>query len=122
MSKLLLLTGVCSGLAGCVQNNQDAASEQAAEILNPVRILSPKKGAPVPAWGRFDIQYDIRPSSEGAHVHLHVDQNNPQILKNMRGFHTVGGLAPGLHTIRIIEVNNTHHPTGEAAAITVIAR
>ena len=83
-----------------------------------VTILSPKDGDKVPT--SFSVEYDVIASESGDHVHIDIDGGKPSVLKEMKGSFKFDGVAPGEHTISILENSSSHNPTGAKASIKVI--
>ncbi len=88
-----------------------------ANMSSGVTILSPKDGDKVSP--NFSVEYNVIASETGDHVHLDMDGGKPNVLKEMKGSFNFEGVAPGEHTVNIIENSSGHTPTGSKASIKV---
>ncbi|HET7061342.1 MAG TPA: hypothetical protein VFI43_04100 [Nitrosospira sp.] len=84
-----------------------------------VTISSPQNGAKFSPRTEVDVVYEATLGSNGNHVHLYVDGDEPVVLHAMKGSHSVGKLTVGLHKICINVVNKAHAPVGAQACVNV---
>ena len=68
------------------------------------------------------MKYKVTKSPNGDHVHISVDNGNPDVVRKLEGTYQVGPLSPGDHTITIKEATSNHSPTGVEASIHVKAQ
>jgi hypothetical protein len=85
-----------------------------------VTISSPRDGAKFDPKTEVDVVYEVTLGPNGDHVHLYVDSVEVAILRTLKGSHSVGELAVGLHEICINVVNKAHAPIGAQACVNVI--
>lgn len=125
MSKRIVQVLTCACLtvclAACGGSNEDTPR---ASVLAPaeVRITAPEDGATVPANSPVSIKYEARLSPRGDHLHISVDGGPPDVVKQLKGSHTIGPLPPGRHTVTVTEVTPEHVPTGHDATINIVAK
>jgi hypothetical protein len=84
-----------------------------------VTISSPADGAKLSRSATTTVTYDVTPGPKGDHVHLYVDNGEAAVLRQLKGSHEVGKLAPGSHEICVKEVTKAHAPTGVQKCIKV---
>jgi hypothetical protein len=84
-----------------------------------VTISSPADGAKLSRSATTTVTYDVTPGPKGDHVHLYVDNGEAAVLRQLKGSHEVGKLAPGSHEICVKEVTKAHAPTGVEKCIKV---
>jgi hypothetical protein len=84
-----------------------------------VTISSPADGAQLAAMAEQKVVYDVMPGAMGDHTHLYVDNKEVAVLRQLKGSHTLAGLAAGQHTICIKVVNKGHTPIGVEQCVKV---
>jgi hypothetical protein len=85
-----------------------------------VTIISPKDGATLNAKDKNKIVYNIVPGPRGDHVHIYVDDEEVDILRQLKGSYTFKSLSSGKHAICVKVVNKAHVPTGLQRCINVM--
>ena len=101
------------------QPPQRSATEQGT---GSVTISSPQSGAELSRSQPVVLEYEVDPGPRGDHVHVYVNGREVDVVRRLKGRHSVGRLAPGLHELTIKVVNRTHVPVGIEAAIKVEVR
>jgi len=121
---LPLLVWIClaAALAGCGGGGNDAQPQSSSLAPAEVRISAPRDGAIVPAGEPVTIRYEAKLSPRGDHLHISVDGGKPDIVKQVKGAHTIGPLPAGIHTVLVTEVTSEHIPTGNDASIRITAQ
>lgn len=84
-----------------------------------VTIISPKDGATLNAKDKNKIVYNIVPGPRGDHVHVYVDDEEVDILRQLKGSYTFKSLSSGKHAICVRVVNKAHVPIGLQRCINV---
>lgn len=84
-----------------------------------VTIVSPADNAMLDAKAENRINYEIVPGPAGDHSHLYVDGKEVAVLRQLKGNHVLGSLAPGAHELCIKVVNKGHTPIGIEKCIKV---
>lgn len=87
-----------------------------------VTILSPADGASLDAKAKNEIAFDVTPGPRGDHTHLYVDGKEIAVLRQLKGTHALGTLAPGMHDLCIKVVNKSHTPIGVEKCVKVSAQ
>lgn len=80
--------------------------------VGAVTIVSPANNATLDAMAENRITYDVTPGPQGDHTHLYVDGKEVAVLRQLKGSHALGSLAPGAHEMCIKVVNKNHTPIG----------
>lgn len=101
-------------LLGCIFLAFGATAEEAV-----VNILEPADNARLDAKAKNKIVYDVTPGSKGDHTHLYVDGKELAVLRELKGSHDLGSLAPGSRELCIKVVNKNHTPIGVEKCIKV---
>ncbi len=81
-----------------------------------VKILMPVDRSKINA-DSVTVTYEVKPSPNGDHIHVYVDDRKPDVLRKLKGDYDIAGLTPGEHTVAIKEVNAGHTPTGHDAVV-----
>ncbi len=84
-----------------------------------VKISSPADGAKLSKAAQTKISYEVTPGSKGDHTHLYVDGKEVDVLRQLKGTHTLDALALGKHDICIKIVSKGHTPIGVQQCIKV---
>lgn len=84
-----------------------------------ITISSPADGAKLSRSATSTVTYEVATGPKGDHVHLYVDNGEAAVLRQLKGNHEIGKLAPGSHDICIKEVTKAHAPTGVEKCIKV---
>ncbi len=93
--------------------NAAEAAEASVKITKPADNSTLKSSDPVV------LEYEITPGPKGDHAHLMVDGKMSGLLKNMKGTHDLGKLAPGKHKITLEVMSSSHSPIGVNGTVTV---
>lgn len=101
-------------LLGCVFLAFGVSAQEAT-----VNILEPADNAKLNATAKNKIVYDITPGAKGDHTHLYVDGKEIAVLRQLKGSHDLGSLAPGNRELCIKVVNKGHTPIGVEKCIKV---
>lgn len=110
----LLLVACGGGNSGRTQMSSQGPGQ--------VTIIAPKDGATVPANQPVTVEYEATLGPRGDHLHFIVDGGQPDIVRQLKGKHVIGPLAPGDHTVTIKEETSSHTPTGPQASIKITAK
>ncbi|HEX9802615.1 MAG TPA: hypothetical protein VGB35_05115 [Gammaproteobacteria bacterium] len=84
-----------------------------------VNIYSPADGTTLDVMEQNRVEYEVVPGPHGEHVHFYVDGEETAILRQLKGSHTLGTLAPGERELCIKVVNRNHTPIGVERCISV---
>ena len=84
-----------------------------------IEIYEPVNGAVLPAHSDFVVDYAVVRGSGGAYVEIIVDQQKPMRVTSLRGRHLIHGLAPGRHTLLIVEHAADGKKTGGMARVNI---
>lgn len=93
-----------------------------ANAKEVIDIQQPQEGTTLSAEEPIELKYEVNTSPDGDHIHISVDGQKPDIVKDLSGVHEIGPLPPGEHTIQIVEVTKDHRPTGNEESIDVVVR
>jgi hypothetical protein len=95
---------------------------QAFAAEGKITINSPANGAMVSAKGKVPVNYESVLSSSGDHLHLYVDGERIDVLRQIKGSTELDSLAPGKHKICLTENTKSHAATGLETCIDVTAQ
>ncbi|QKT04759.1 hypothetical protein HUS23_13535 [Ectothiorhodospiraceae bacterium 2226] len=84
-----------------------------------VQILSPSDGEAVDMMEQTRVEYEVVPGPRGDHVHVYVDGNEVDILRQLTGGYTLATLEPGEREVCIKVVNRAHVPIGVEDCVTL---
>lgn len=87
-----------------------------------VTISSPANGATVTAGAKFKLSYEAEPGIDGDHLHLNVDGQRADVIRQLKGSVDIAGLTPGKHHLCLLVNTKGHVPTGPEACIDVTAK
>lgn len=87
-----------------------------------MRIHAPVAGAFLDAKTRHKLEYEIKPSAGGHHVHVYVDDIEVAILRQLKGSYDLPKLKLGRSEICVKVVNAKHVPIGVESCIHVNVR
>lgn len=87
-----------------------------------VTIVSPKDGAMISANSDIKVEFNVKHSADGNHLHFYVDNGDPTIVREWSGTITLPGLSAGKHEICIKEATAAHALTGLEKCVTVEAK
>ncbi len=95
------------------------ACAQAYGAVGNITINSPANGATVSAHDKVRLSYDAMFGPNGDHMHLYVDGNRVDILRQAKATTELDALSPGKHHI-CLEVNTKGHvSTGVESCVDV---
>jgi hypothetical protein len=95
---------------------------QAYAADGSITISSPANGAVVHAGEKVPLSYAAMLGKGGDHMHLYVDGNRVDILRETKATTDLAALSPGKHHI-CLEVNTKGHvPTGVESCIDVTSK
>lgn len=95
---------------------------QAFAADGKITISSPANGAMVSAKGKVPVNYEAVLSSSGDHLHLYVDGERIDVLRQIKGSTELDALAPGKHKICLTENTKSHAATGLETCVDVTAQ
>lgn len=106
--------------AGCSKTDDAAKTTPSTATggATGIKIASPADNATI-TGNSVTVEYEVKPSSNGDHIHIYVDDRKPDVLRQLKGSYEVTDLTPGTHAIVIKEVNAGHTPTGHDATVHV---
>jgi hypothetical protein len=104
-------------LAACGSDERDAVPLPAA-VTPGIMIVAPPDGAVVPAGEAVVLEYRVRMSPAGGHLHI-IAGEDTHVVVGESGSRAVGPFEPGVHAIVIQEVTADHAPTGIEARLTL---
>ncbi len=87
-----------------------------------ITISSPANGAMVSAKDMVPIVYDATLGSNGDHLHLYVDGNRVDVLRQLKGSTQIDAMAAGKHHICLTENMKSHAPTGVESCVDVTSK
>lgn len=90
-----------------------------------ISILSPKDGATVMGSAQNALEFNLKQSPQGHHLHVYVDDNKPIIVRQVTGCPCkveLPALSPGQHTVVVKEATAGHAPTGVEATVHFTAK
>jgi len=87
-----------------------------------IAIHSPANGAMVSAKDKVAVSYEAMLSSTGDHLHLYVDGERIDVLRQLKGSAELGALAPGKHKICLAENTKGHAATGLKSCVEVTSQ
>lgn len=87
-----------------------------------ITINSPVNGAMVAANAKVSLNYEAMLGTSGDHLHLYLDDDRIDILRQLKGSAEVDELKPGKHKICLTENTRWHMSTGLESCIEVIAQ
>ena len=95
---------------------------QAFAADGKITINSPANGAMVSAKGKVPVNYATMLSPSGDHLHLYVDGERIDVLRQINGSTELDALAPGKHKICLAENTKSHMATGVETCVDVTAQ
>lgn len=87
-----------------------------------VTITSPADGATVGSTDNIKLSYEVDPGPEGNHLHLFVDGNRLDMLRQLKGTTEIDSLPPGKHQICLTINTRNHVPTGVKGCVKVTSK
>jgi hypothetical protein len=87
-----------------------------------ITINSPVNGAMVGANAKVLLNYEVMLGPSGDHLHLYLDDDRIDILRQLKGSTEVDGMKPGKHKICLTENTKWHMSTGLERCVEVIAQ
>lgn len=116
---IIFFISLSSALAKA-ESQQHMVGKNASPILlarasGKITILSPHNGASLDSGSGIALQYNIKLSPDGNHVHVYIDDHSPIIDRNVENCPctiTLPDLSPGKHTIVMKEATVSHVLTG----------
>lgn len=87
-----------------------------------ITISSPPEGAIVAANKGFSLSYEAAPGRDGDHLHLNVDGQRMDVIRQLKGSVEVEPLAPGKHQLCLLVNTRGHVPTGAETCVNVTAK
>ena len=98
------------------------ACAQAFGADGKITISSPANGATVSSQNKVPLTYEAMLGKNGDHLHLYVDGNRVDILRQTKATTELDALSPGKHHI-CLEVNTKAHvSTGVESCVDVTAK
>jgi hypothetical protein len=85
-------------------------------------INSPVNGASVGANTKVLVNYEATLGASGDHLHLFLDDDRIDILRQLKGSAEVGEMKPGKHKICLTENTKWHMSTGLENCVEVTAQ
>jgi hypothetical protein len=98
------------------------ACVQAFAAGGKITINSPANGAMVSAKDNVVVNYDAMLGPGGDHLHLYVDGDRIDVLRQLKGSADLDALAPGKHKICLAENTKSHVATGVETCVDVTAQ
>ncbi len=96
-----------------------------ASMMGSIAIISPAKDAVLKSDAENKLEYNIKLSPKGNHVHIYVDNQDPIIERDVGNCPcsiVLPKLSPGKHTITVKEATASHTLTGVQGSVTVTAK
>ncbi len=100
-----------------------ASSAYAAD--GSITITSPANGAVLQGSAENKLDFNVKLSPTGNHVHIYVDDHNPIIDRDIGHCPcsiTLPKLSPGKHVIEVKEATVSHALTGVEGTVTVVSQ
>lgn len=82
-----------------------------------IEIYAPIDGSVIAADTDLVVDYEVVRGKRGAYVDIRVDKQKPMHVKSLKSRHRIQGLAPGSHTLVIVERTANGEMTGGVAKI-----
>ncbi len=87
-----------------------------------ISISSPANGATVSAKSMVSLAYAATLGSNGDHLHLYVDGNRVDVLRQLKGSTQLDAMPAGKHHICLTENMKSHAPTGVESCVDVMSQ
>lgn len=87
-----------------------------------ITISSPANGAMVSAKDMIPVVYDATLGPNGDHLHLYVDGNRVDVLRQLKGSTQLDAMPAGKHHICLSENMKSHAPTGVESCVDVTSK
>ncbi len=84
-----------------------------------IDIISPVDGAKLDFKAENKMVYDVSLGTSGSHIHVYVDGEEADLLRQPKGSYTFDPLAKGKHELCLKIVNKNHTPIGVERCIKV---
>ena len=88
----------------------------AGEIID---IISPVDGARLDSRAENKMVYDVTLGAAGGHIHVYVDGEEADLLRQAKGSYTFDPLAKEKHELCLKIVNKNHTPIGVERCVKV---
>ena len=95
---------------------------QAFAADGKITINFPANGAILSAKDKLAINYDAVLGPTGDHLHLYVDGERIDVLRQLKGSTELEPMTPGIHHICLAENTKSHVATGPETCIDVTAQ
>ncbi len=122
--KLLDHVTVCVALAAlAVLANPVLAADSAG--AGAIAILAPTSDAVLQSGVENKLEFNVKLSPRGHHLHIYVDDQDPIIARNVAHCPcnvALPKLAPGKHVIVIKEATSSHAMTGVEGSVAVTVK
>lgn len=87
-----------------------------------ITINSPSNGAMVSVNSKLPVIYEATLGANGDHLHLYVDGNRVDVLRQIKGNTELDALPAGKHHICLTVNMKSHAPTGVEKCVDVTAQ
>jgi hypothetical protein len=95
---------------------------QAFAADGKITINFPADGAMLSAKDKLTVSYDAVLGPAGNHLHLYVDGERIDVLRQLKGSTELEPMTPGIHHICLAENTKSHVATGPETCIDVTAQ
>lgn len=95
---------------------------QAYAADGSITISSPEKGAMVSSKSKVPVTYAATLGPTGNHLHLNVDGNRVDVLRQIKGTAELDPLPVGKHHVCLTENTASHAPTGVETCVDITAQ
>ena len=95
---------------------------QAYAAEGSITISSPGSGAMVSSKSKVPVTYAATLGPTGNHLHLNVDGNRMDVLRQIKGTAELDPLPPGKHHVCLTENTVSHAPTGVETCVDITAQ
>lgn len=95
---------------------------QAFAADGKITINFPADGAILSAKNKLTVNYDAVLGPAGDHLHLYVDGERIDVLRQLKGSTELDPMTPGIHHICLAENTKSHVATGPETCIDVTAQ
>ena len=84
-----------------------------------VKIIAPADGTRLERTKPATLVYEVGPGPGSSHVHVYVDGKEVDVLRQLKGSHTLEALSPGQRTICVKVASRAHVPIGVEQCVKV---
>lgn len=90
--------------------------------MGSISIIEPKNGAELASGSVNKLEYEVKLSPSGNHLHVYIDDQSPMVVREVNNCPCtmeLPMLAPGKHNIAVKEATSSHSLTGIQSSVTI---